>query len=103
MTSVGSTILVWVAELVLAALGFLGARSRPLLAIPFLGLAIMWYLDLTHGFRGPQGLLIGTPTERFNTVQIGFATTIVLLATAQGMRSWVARRNKQANATPLVA
>ena len=91
-----SILLIWVAELILAALGFLTTRDRPLLAIPFVALAIIWFLDLTAGFRGPHSTLIGTRTERFDTLQIGLATIIVLFATAQGMRSWMVRSNKRA-------
>jgi hypothetical protein len=94
-------LLIWVAELILAALGFACSRSRPLLAIPFVALAIMWYFDLTRGFRGPQALLMGTQTERAYTLQVGLATIIVLLATAQGMRSWMVRANKRAERTAL--
>lgn len=95
-----SILLIWVAELLLAAMGFATTRDRPLLAIPFVALAIIWFFDLTAGFRGPHGTPIGTRTERLDTIQIGLATAIVLFATAQGMRSWMVRRNKRAEETP---
>ena len=92
-------LLIWVAELLLAALGFVCARSRPLLAAPFAALAIIWYFDLTAGIRGPHGHLIGTPTERSFAIQVTLATAIVLLVTAQGMRSWMVRLKKRAAET----
>ena len=88
-------LLVWVAESILAGLGFLAARSRPLLAIPFAALAIIWFFDLTGGFLGPHGHLIGTRSERSDMLQIALATAIVLFATGQGMRAWMVRHNKQ--------
>ena len=95
-----SILLIWVAELLLAALGFVCARSRPLLAFPFAALAIIWFFDLTAGIRGPHGHLIGTPTARSFAMQVTLATAIVLLVTGQGMRSWMVRSKKRAEETP---
>jgi hypothetical protein len=95
-----SIFLVWVAELLLAALGFVCARSRPLVAIPFVALAIFWNLDLTHGFRPVHGHLIGTSAERAYTLQVMLATAIALLVTGQGIRLWMVRQNKKAGQTP---
>ena len=94
-----SIFLVWVAALVLAWLGFVGARFLPWLAIPIVALVIVWSLDLTGGFPGRHGPAIGTQTERSYAMQVMLATIIALLATGQGIRSWAARYNERAERT----
>jgi protein-S-isoprenylcysteine O-methyltransferase Ste14 len=94
-----SIFLIWVAVLVLAWLGFVGARSRPWLAVPIVALAIIWSADLTGGFFGPHGHAIGTQTERSYAMQVMLATAIALFATGQGVRLWAVRYNKRAERT----
>ena len=86
-----SIFLMWVAALVLAWLGFMGARFRPLLAAPVLALVMIWSYELTGGFPGQHREIIGTATERSYVLQVWLACTIALFVTGQGMRSWMVR------------
>ena len=95
-----SIFLVWVAALVLAWLGFVGARFRWWLAAPVLALAIIWSYKLTGAFPGPHQEKIWTATERSYAMQVWFGTVIALFATSQGMRMWMVRFNKRAQETP---
>jgi hypothetical protein len=94
-----SIFLIWVAALVLAWLGFVGARYRPWLAAPVLALVMIWSHDLTGLFPGGHDEIIRSATERSYVLQVWPAFVIVLLATGQGMRSWGARYNKRAERT----
>jgi hypothetical protein len=91
-----SIFLIWVAVLVVAWLGFVGARFRPWLAAPVLALVVIWSHELTGGFPARHQPIIGTATERSYVMQVWLAFAIALLATGQGMRSWAARYNKRA-------
>jgi cobalamin synthase len=91
--------LIWVAALLLAWLGFVGARLRPWLAAPVLALVIIWSHELTGGFPGRHPEIIGTATERSYMMQVWLACAIALIATGQGMRSWGVRYNKRAERT----
>ena len=94
-----SIFLIWVAALVLAWLGFVGARFRPWLAAPVLALVLIWSHQLTGGFPGRHPEIIGRATERSYMMQVWLACAIALLATGQGMRSWGVRYNKRAERT----
>ena len=95
-----SIFLVWVAALVLAWLGFVGARFRWWLAAPVLALVMIWSYKLTGGLPGRHQEIVWTATERAYALRIWPAFIIVLFATGQGMRMWVVRFNKRAQETP---
>jgi hypothetical protein len=98
-----SIFLVWVAALVLAWLGFVGARFRWWLAAPVLALVIIWSRKLTGVFPGRHQEIIGTATERAYALQVWPAFIMVLVATGLGMRLWAARYNKRAQETPVAS
>jgi len=95
-----SIVLVWVAALVFALVGFIGARTRPLLAIPVLALVIFWSSKLAGGFPGGHQEIVRTATERSYAMQVWLAFAIACLATGQGVRSWAVGYNKRAQETP---
>jgi hypothetical protein len=95
-----SIFLVWIAVLVLAGLGFVGARFRPWLAIPICAVAIVWSFDLTGGFPARHGPAIGTQTERSYGMQVMLGTAIALFATGQGIRSWAVHKRRAEREAP---
>jgi hypothetical protein len=94
-----SIVLVWVAALVFALVGFMCSRIRPLVAIPVLALVIFWSSKLAGGFPGGHQEIIRTATERSYAMQVWLAFAITCLATGQGVRSWAVRYNKRAEET----
>jgi len=95
-----SIVLVWVAALIFALVGFMCARIRPLVAVPVLALVIFWSSKLAGGFPGGHQEIIRTATERSYAMQVWLAFAITCLATGQGVRSWAVRYNKRAQETP---
>lgn len=94
-----SIFLIWLAALVFAWVGFMGARTRPWVAVPVAALVIFWANKLAGGFPGRHQEIIRTATERSYALQVWLAFAIVLFATGQGVRSWAVRYNKRAERT----
>jgi hypothetical protein len=88
-------ILVWVAELVLACMGFVVSRSRPFFAAWVLALVIIWSHELLAGFP-TRDRVYASRAEHVYALQVLAGFVIALLATAQGMRSWMVRAAKRA-------
>jgi hypothetical protein len=91
-----SIFLAWLAALVLAWLGFVGARFSPWLVVPLAAAIIIWSHYLTGILPSRHAHIVGTPAERSYARQVLLGTVIGLFATAQGMRSWMVRANKRA-------
>jgi len=90
-----SILLIWLAALVFAGVGFMGARTRPWVAVPIAALVIFWSYKLAGGFPGRHQEIIGTATEPAYALQVWLAFAIVLFATGQGVRSWAVRYKKR--------
>jgi len=91
-----STFIIWGGAFIVGTMGFLGARFRPWLAVPIVGLAVYLTYDLTPGFADVHaGTSRLAENARDAVLHIFLAAAIVIFATGQGVRLWAVGYNKR--------